>query len=857
MRRRKKNSPETTDSEAALSKTTPDSSEAASLPDANPAEQQGVTPQTAKPKRRRRRSVTEAGEQPEERSETATEKEVGEPDETPASQALAEEKAPAKKRRASSRRKETPVEPQQLDFWTEPKPPFHGEELDLFWRGKRSWPEKPGWGKKPPWQLKPLPGTKPLWDYPPRVDEETFWRPDRGEEPHDRLRPTRPEPSKPSDSPPAWSEEEPGEKVRGEGIEQDAGGEPPLDLEPHAPVEPEDEQEEAEEAAALTGVEAEEPSPVEEETGEETFPDEGEEEPEGAWISLSPQADEEHRSPEERERWRRICEAAQRLGIQRLYPEQERAIAAAMEGRDVLVVLPTGFGKSACYQIPSMILPQPVVLVSPLLALLKDQQEKLLTRNIPVERIDGTVRGKARQEALERIARGGSLLVMTTPETLGAEELGEALRRSGISLAAVDEAHCISEWGHDFRPAYMRLGERLHELGSPPVLALTATATQAVRDDIIRYLGMREPAIVASSPHRANLAFEVVQATGNERVRALTRFIKRLRRPGIVYCATTKAVDQLYGALRLMHLPVHRYHGKMPAKERNREQELFMKRGRRTIMVATSAFGLGIDKPDIRYIIHFQAPASLEQYVQEAGRAGRDGRRAHCILLFDPKDRETHEVLQQGSRIRPDQLYRISTVLAAYAAEGREPNMEALTLAAQLNERQAKALLVVLEEAELVKLEEDRVRITVPAQEFEEQARALATRFVTLRTQDARRLDRIAEYALSRECRAVFLRRYFGEEDGTPCGLCDNCRGAGERPATFYQPIARPEPPRKKRRKRKKRKGGQGKAQVIIVRQPGPRAPLAGENGEALPDAPLTELGGEPEPLPPPSDENS
>jgi ATP-dependent DNA helicase RecQ len=295
----------------------------------------------------------------------------------------------------------------------------------------------------------------------------------------------------------------------------------------------------------------------------------------------------------------------------------------------------------------------------------------------------------------------------------------------------------------------------------------------------------------------------------------------------------------------------------MAAKDRNREQELFMKRGRRTIMVATSAFGLGIDKPDIRYIIHYQAPASLEQYVQEAGRAGRDGRRAHCILLFDPKDRETHEVLQQGSRIRPDQLYRISTVLAAYAAEGREPDMEALTLAAQLNERQAKALLVVLEEAELVKLHEDRISIVVPAEDFEEQARALATRFVTLRTQDARRLDRIAEYAFCRECRAVFLRRYFGEEDGTPCGLCDNCRGAGERPATFYQPIARPQPQRKKRRKRKKRKSGAGRAQVIVVRQSAqPQAPLAQENGEALPDAPLSDLGGELEPLPVPSEEN-
>lgn len=522
-----------------------------------------------------------------------------------------------------------------------------------------------------------------------------------------------------------------------------------------------------------------------------------------------------------------------------------------MAGHDVLVVLPTGFGKSACYQIPSMIHEKPVVVISPLLALLRDQHEKLLARNIPVERIDGTVRGKARKAALERVAQGGSLLVMTTPETLGGDELGEALKQSGLVLAAVDEAHCISEWGHDFRPAYMRLGERLRELGGPPIMALTATATQEVRDDIVRYLGMRDPQVIAGSPHRANLAFEVMQISGHERVRAMTRFIKRLRRPGIVYCSTTKAVDDIYGALRMMRMPVHHYHGRMAAKDRDSEQAMYMKRGRRTVMVATSAFGLGIDKPDIRYIVHYQAPASLEQYVQEAGRAGRDGRRANCILLYDQKDRDIHETLQQTSRIRPDQLYRISTALAAYAAEGREPDMDGLTLAAQLAERQTKALLVVLEEAGLVALEEDRIRITVPHEEFEEQAKGLAGRFVTLRTQDGRRLDRLSEYANTKECRAVFLRRYFGEEDGTPCGLCDICRDAPERPSTFYQPIARPERPKKKKRRRRRRRGAQGR--------PGQPQAKGGTASQVDVNIPLPESLDDVAPLPPPlpSDELS
>lgn len=549
--------------------------------------------------------------------------------------------------------------------------------------------------------------------------------------------------------------------------------------------------------------------------------------------------------------------AARRLGIARLYPEQAQTVASILSGRDVLVVLPTGFGKSACYQAPSMVLPRPVVVISPLLALLRDQHEKLLARDIPVERIDGTIRGKARKAALERVAAGGSLLVMTTPETLAGEELGEALRQSGISFAAVDEAHCISEWGHDFRPAYMRLGERLRELGGPPILALTATATREVRDDIVRYLGMRDPEVIAGSPHRANLAFEVLQIAGHERLRAMTRLIKRLRRPGIIYCSTTKAVDDLYGALRMMRLPVHRYHGRMAAKERNEEQELYMKRGRRTIMVATSAFGLGIDKPDIRYIVHFQAPASLEQYVQEAGRAGRDGRRASCLLLFDDRDRDIHEALQQTSRIRPDQLFRISSTLAAYAAEGREPDMDGLTLSAQLSERQTKALLVVLEEAGLVVLEEDRIRITVPADEFEELARGLGGRFLTLRSQDGRRLDRLSEYANARECRAVFLRRYFGEEDGTPCGLCDICRDAPERPATFFQPIARPpRPQRAKRPRPRKRKRRRSTAAAAV--SPTPVAPKPA-TGPLLvgSDEPLPDSFSAMEPLPLPSDEPS
>ncbi|MCL4683541.1 RecQ family ATP-dependent DNA helicase [Myxococcota bacterium] len=487
-----------------------------------------------------------------------------------------------------------------------------------------------------------------------------------------------------------------------------------------------------------------------------------------------------------------VDEAARRIGIERLYPEQAQVVEAVTAGRDVLMVLPTGFGKSACYQVPAMMLPQPVVLISPLLALLEDQHTKLLARGIRVARLDGTVRGNARKRALADVARGGSILVMTTPETLANLELRTALASSGVGLVAVDEAHCISEWGFDFRPAYRRLGARVRELGAPPVLALTATATEQVREAIVGTLGMREPEIVASSPHRSNLAFEVLPCEGDVRLRALLRLTRRLHRPGIIYCSTRREVELVYMLIRRFGIPAHRYHGGMTGKERETEQERFMDSGRRVVMVATSAFGLGIDKPDIRFVLHFQAPASLEQYVQEAGRGGRDGKKANCILLYDGSDRGIHEALLARSRVRPDQLYRLAAALAAWADEAREPSLEALALSAEMGPRVAAALLTKLEEAGLTRWDEKNIQISGSKETLVQDARALAGQFETLRTEDSHRLDALADYARDEGCRAVFLRAYFGESEGEPCGLCDVCRGRPERSEAFFAPIAKP-----------------------------------------------------------------
>lgn len=496
------------------------------------------------------------------------------------------------------------------------------------------------------------------------------------------------------------------------------------------------------------------------------------------------------------------------MGIAQLHPEQEQAIEDSLKGRDVLMVLPTGFGKSACYQIPSMILDKPVVVLSPLLALLRDQHEKLLARDIDCVRIDGTVRGRARRLALERIEAGGPVLVMTTPESLANAEIFAALEKSGVGLLAVDEAHCISEWGHDFRPAYRRIGRGIRKLGSPPILALTATATPQVRDTIVESLGMRDQSVIATSPHRDNLAFEVLPCEGDMRPRSLVRLAQRLRRPGIIYCATTREVDAVYGLLVRFKIPAHRYHGSMTPAERNAEQEKYMQPGRRAVMVATSAFGLGIDKPDIRYVLHFQAPASLEQYVQEAGRAGRDDRKANCILLHDPTDRAIHESLLSRSRVRPDQLFRVGHALGAWGQEGKVPTPSALALSAELGPRIAGALLATIEEAGLLTATKDGVHLTGDPNSIEEDVRRLAGQFETLRTQDGRRLDTMAAYAHVDGCRAAFLRSYFGEDVGGDCGLCDVCRGSRERPESFFKPLVAK---KKKAPAKKKRRGRSGR----------------------------------------------
>jgi len=474
--------------------------------------------------------------------------------------------------------------------------------------------------------------------------------------------------------------------------------------------------------------------------------------------------------------------ARERFGIPRLHREQERAILSVLGGKDTLLILPTGGGKSLCYQLPSLLIDRPTVVVSPLLALLEDQHQKLLQYRIPAIRLDSTVGVGERREALARLKDGGSLLVLTTPETLAGKDLGALLEQNPPGLVAVDEAHCISEWGHDFRPAYLALGQRVSSLGAGQILALTATATAPVREDIVRYLGLRDPETIIASPHRHNLLFETRHVRGDEKLRQLAKLARRLPRPGIIYCSTTKAVEDVWLGLRLIKIPTARYHGKMTDKDRTEHMGRFMRKGKRIVMVATSAFGLGIDKPDIRYIVHYQAPASLERYLQEAGRAGRDGHQARCILLFDESDLAIQEHLLALSRLSPALLGKFGRALSAYAGEERDANIEELALSAGISQRATTSIVTALVEAGICERIGDKIRALGDLETLVERVESLRSRFEVLRREDERRLRAISEYANETECRSQMLRRYFGDLDPRPCGRCDLCRtnGVGE-----------------------------------------------------------------------------
>jgi len=333
-----------------------------------------------------------------------------------------------------------------------------------------------------------------------------------------------------------------------------------------------------------------------------------------------------------------------KFGYGAFRPGQERAIASVLAGRDTLVVLPTGGGKSLCYQVPALISTGLTVVVSPLISLMKDQVDALDRRGIPATFINSTLSSSEVNDRMVRAQRGEIRMLYVAPERFDVGSAAERLKAIGVALLAVDEAHCISEWGHDFRPSYRRVGEVRQRLGNPPTIALTATATPVVREDIARILALQDPEIIVTGFDRPNLSYGVIAAKNDREKDAVV--VEQLRDledgTGIVYASTRKTVERLAHYLDDQGIPASAYHAGLDDERRRRVQDYFMSE-RTRVIVATNSFGMGVDKSNVRLVIHYAMPGTLEAYYQEAGRAGRDGLQSRCLLLHAFPDRFTHE----------------------------------------------------------------------------------------------------------------------------------------------------------------------------------------------------------------------